>query len=163
MAASFNQVTLVGNITRDIEVRHTPSGTAVTDLGLAVNERRKNQSGEWEEVANFFDVTLWGRTAEVAAEYCGKGSSVLISGRLNQDRWQDPQSGQNRSKVKVVCDRLQMLGSPQGGGGHNGNQQQYQAPPQQAAPQQAAPQQVAPQQVAPQQADSDINPENIPF
>ena len=83
--ASFNRVILVGNLTRDLELRYIPSGTAVTDIGLAVNDRRKNASGEWVEETTFVDVTLWGRTAEVASEYLSKGSPVLIEGRLKLD------------------------------------------------------------------------------
>jgi len=111
--ASYNRVVLVGNVTRDIELRYTPSGTAVTDLGLAVNERVKRNE-QWVEEAHFFDVTLWGRTAEVAGEYLSKGSSVLIEGRLKQDRWE--QDGKKRSKIQVVGEKMQMLGSKGGGG-----------------------------------------------
>lgn len=105
--ASFNRVILVGNLTRDVELRHTPQRTAVTDIGLAVNERVKRNE-QWVDEANFFDVTLWGRTAEVAAEYLSKGSPVLIEGRLKQEAWE--QEGKKRSKVKVVCEAMQMLG-----------------------------------------------------
>src|SRR6056297_1340985 len=97
--ASFNKVVLLGNLTRDVEVRFTPSSTPVTDIGLAVNDRRKNASGEWVEEATFVDVTLWGRTAEVAGEYLAKGSQVLVEGRLKLDQWE--QDGQRRSKLKV--------------------------------------------------------------
>lgn len=106
--ASYNRVVLVGNLTRDVELKYLQSGTAVTDIGLAVNDRRKNQAGEWVEETSFIDVTLWGRTAEVAGEYLGKGSSVLIEGRLKQDTWES--DGQKRSKLKVVGERMQMLG-----------------------------------------------------
>ena len=106
--ASFNRVVLVGNLTRDVELRYTPQGTAVTDVGLAVNERVK-RNDQWVDEANFFDVTLWGRLAEIAAEYLSKGSSVLIEGRLKQETWE--QEGKKRSKVKVVAEKLQMLGS----------------------------------------------------
>ena len=84
--ASFNRVILMGNLTRDVEVRHLQSGMAVADIGLAVNDRRKNQAGEWVEEATFVDITLWGRTAEVAGEYLSKGRSVLIEGRLQLGR-----------------------------------------------------------------------------
>ena len=110
--ASFNRVILVGNLTRDIELRYTPNGTAVTEIGLAVNDRRKNQAGEWVEETTFVDVTLWGRTAEVASEYLGKGSPLLVEGRLKLDQWET--DGQKRSKLRVVGERMQMLG---GGGG----------------------------------------------
>ena len=86
--ASFNRVILVGNLTRDPELHYIPSGTAVTEIGLAVNDRRKNAQGEWVEETTFVDVTLWGRTAEVASEYLNKGSPVLIEGRLKLDTWE---------------------------------------------------------------------------
>jgi len=117
--ASYNRVVLMGNLTRDPELRYIPSGTAVTDVGLAVNDRRKNAQGEWVEEATFIDVTLWGRTAEVASEYLGKGSQVLIEGRLKLDTWETPE-GQKRSKLKVVGERMQMLGQRSGGGGGGG-------------------------------------------
>lgn len=113
--ASFNRVILVGNLTRDIELKYTPGGTAVTDIGMAVNDRRKSASGEWVDETTFVDVTLWGRTAEVASEYLGKGSPILVEGRLKLDTWET--DGQKRSKLRVVCDRMQMLGGTGGGGG----------------------------------------------
>ena len=112
--ASFNRVILLGNITRDIEVRYLQSGMAVADIGLAVNDRRKNQSGEWIEETTFVDVTLWGRTAEVAGEYLSKGSPILIEGRLKLDQWE--KDGQKRSKLSVVGERMQMVGGKGGGG-----------------------------------------------
>jgi single-strand DNA-binding protein len=107
--ASFNRVILVGNITRDIELRYTTGGLAVTDIGLAVNDRRKTQTGEWVDETTFVDITLWGRQAEIASEYLSKGSPVLIEGRLKQDTWE--QEGQKRSKLKVIGERMQMLGT----------------------------------------------------
>jgi single-strand DNA-binding protein len=111
--ASYNRVILVGNLTRDPELRYIPSGTAVTEIGLAVNERVKRNE-QWVDEANFFDVTLWGRTAEVANEYLSKGSSVLIEGRLKYDTWE--KDGQKRSKVKIIGEKMQMLGGTSGGG-----------------------------------------------
>ena len=116
--ASFNRVILVGNLTRDPELRYIPSGTAVTDIGLAMNDKRKNANGEWVEETTFVDVTLWARQAEVASEYLSKGSPVLIEGRLKLDQWE--QEGQKRSKLKVVGQRMQMLGTKGGGGGGGG-------------------------------------------
>lgn len=110
--ASFNRVVLVGNLTRDVEIRHIASGTAVAEIGLAVNEKVK-KNGEWVEEPVFVDVTLWGRTAEVAAEYCGKGSNVLIEGKLRLQSWE--KDGQKRSKLTVTADSFQMLGSRKGG------------------------------------------------
>jgi single-strand DNA-binding protein len=114
--ASYNRVILVGNLTRDPELRYIPSGTAVTDIGLAVNDRRKNPNGEWVDQTTFVDVTLWARQAEVASEYLSKGAPVLIEGRLQLDTW-ETSDGQKRSKLKVVGERMQMLGSPRGGAG----------------------------------------------
>jgi single-strand DNA-binding protein len=114
--ASFNRVILVGNLTRDPELRYIPSGTAVTDVGLAVNDRRKNAQGEWVDETTFVDVTLWGRTAEVASEYLTKGAPLLIEGRLKLDTWE--KEGKKQSKLRVVGERMQMLGGKgQGGGG----------------------------------------------
>jgi single-strand DNA-binding protein len=112
--ASYNRVVLVGNLTRDVELRYTPSGTAVTDISLAVNDRVK-KNDQWVDEVNFFDITLWGRTAEVAGEYLSKGSSVLIEGRLKLDRWE--QEGQKKSKIKIIGEKMQMLGGRPGGGG----------------------------------------------
>ena len=105
--ASFNRVILAGNLTRDIELRETPGGASVADAGLAVNDRRK-QGDEWVDETSFVDLTLWGRTAENAAEYLSKGSPILIEGRLKQDSWQND-AGEKRTKLKVVVDRLQFL------------------------------------------------------
>ena len=118
--ASYNRVILIGNLTRDIELRYIPSGMAVTDIGLAVNDRRKNANGEWIEETTFVDVTVWGRTAEVMSEYLSKGSPVFIEGRLKLDSW-EAQDGQKRSKLKVICERMQLIGAKgQGGGGGEG-------------------------------------------
>ena len=122
--ASFNRVILMGNLTRDPEIRYTSGGTAVTDIGLAVNDRRKGSDGQWVDETTFVDVTLWGRTAEVAGEYLSKGSPVLVEGRLKLDTWQT-NDGQKRSKLHVVCERMQMVGPRSGGGGGGGR------PPQQ--------------------------------
>jgi single-strand DNA-binding protein len=115
--ASYNRVILVGNLTRDPELRYIPSGTAVSDIGLAVNDRIK-RGDQWVEEVTFVDITLWGRTAEIANEYLSKGSPVLIEGRLKLDRWE--KDGQKHSKLKVVGDRLQMLGSKGDGGAGGG-------------------------------------------
>src|SRR5215510_1026086 len=118
--ASYNRVILLGNLTRDIEVRYLQSGTAVADIGMAVNDRRKGQNGEWIDETTFVDVTLWGRTAEVAGEYLSKGSPVFIEGRLKYDTWE--KDGQKRSKLSVVCERMQLVGGKGGGGGRGPNQ-----------------------------------------
>lgn len=113
--ASFNRVILMGNLTRDVELKYTGTQLAVTDVTVAVNDKRKNQQGEWIEEVTFVDVTLWGRTAEVAAEYLSKGSPVLIEGRLKLDRWE--KDGQKHSKLRVVGEAMRMVGGKGGGGG----------------------------------------------
>ena len=111
--ASLNRVILMGNLTRDPELRYTPSGTAVTQLGLAMNRRHKTQSGEWQEEATFVEIEVWGRQAETSAQYLSKGRQALIEGRLKLDRW-ETKDGQKRSRLKVVAFRVVFLGSPQG-------------------------------------------------
>lgn len=113
--ASFNRVILLGNLTRDVELKFTSNQTAVTDIGLAVNDRRKTATGEWIDEPTFLDVTLWGRTAEIASQYLSKGSPVLIEGRLKLDTWES--EGQKRSKLRVVGERMQLLGSRTSSGG----------------------------------------------
>src|SRR5438477_11309880 len=118
--ASFNKVILLGNLTRDPEVRYTTKGSAVADLGIAVNRQYTLENGEKREEVTFVDVTFWGRTAEVAGEYLKKGRPVFIQGRLQLDTWDDKQSGQKRSKLKVIGEAMQMLGSRPGGAGGAG-------------------------------------------
>jgi len=137
--ASFNKVILLGNLTRDPEVRYTPKGTAVTDLGLAVNRTYTADNGEKREEVTFVDVTFWGRTAEVAGEYLKKGRPVFVEGRLQLDSWDDKQSGQKRTKLKVIGENMQMLGAPRGGGAGGGDEEggsrsSRPAPPPKAAP-----------------------------
>lgn len=100
----------MGNITRDIELRNTPKGTAVADIGLAVNRTRLGDNGEKIEETTFVDVTLWGRTAEVANQYAGKGKPIFIEGRLHMDTWDDKTTGQKRNKLKVVAENIQLIG-----------------------------------------------------
>jgi single-strand DNA-binding protein len=115
--ASFNKVILVGNLTRDPEIRYTPKGSAVADIALAVNRNYTLETGEKREEVTYVDVVLWARLAEIAGEYLKKGRSVLIEGRLQMDTWDDKQSGQKRTKIRVVGENMQMLGSPRGGAG----------------------------------------------
>lgn len=115
--ANLNKVLLMGNLTRDPEVRYTPKGTAVAELGLAVNRIYSGENGEKREEVTFVDVTVWGRTAENVGEYLKKGRPVFIEGRLQLDSWEDKQSGQKRNKLKVVADNVQFLGSRGGSGG----------------------------------------------
>ena len=124
MAANINRVVLVGNLTRDPELRHTPAGTAVCSLRIAVNTRRKDgATGEWTEKPNYFDITVWGNQGESCAQYLAKGRPVAIDGRLEWREW-EAQDGQKRQAVEVVADSVQFLGGkgdggePGGGGGN---------------------------------------------
>lgn len=112
MAASINRVVLVGNLTRDPELRHTPSGTAVCSLRIAVNSRQKNQAtGEWGEKPNYFDVTVWGNQGESCAQYLSKGRPVGVDGRLDWREWEDKETGKKRQAVEIIADSVQFLGS----------------------------------------------------
>jgi single-strand DNA-binding protein len=110
--ANINRVVLVGNLTKDPELRHTPSGTAVCKLRLAVNTRQKDQAtGEWGDKPNYFDVTVWGNQGESCAQYLAKGRPVAVDGRLDWREWEDSQSGQKRQAVEIIADSVQFLGS----------------------------------------------------
>lgn len=109
--ASFNKVILVGNLTRDPELRYTPKGTAIAKLGLAVNRVWTNEAGEKKEEVTFVDVDVFGRTAENAGQYLRKGRPVLIEGRLKLDQWDDKQTGQKKSRLGVVAETVQFLGT----------------------------------------------------
>ncbi len=132
--ANLNKVMLIGNLTRDPELRHTPKGTAVAELGLAINRVWKDEQGQKQEETTFVDVTLWGRQAELAQQYLAKGNPVYIEGRLNLDTWDDKATGQKRSKLKVIGENLQFLSSGKTGGAGAGNHDRPQA---QSAPQRA--------------------------
>jgi single-strand DNA-binding protein len=154
--ANLNKVMLMGNLTRDPEVRYTPKGTAVAELGLAINRVYTADNNEKREETTFVDVTLWGRTAEIAGEYLKKGRPVFIEGRLQLDTWDDKQTGQKRSKLKVVGEAMQLMGSRGAGEAAPAAGESSGAPPKsQSAP--------PPKQKPP--ADPDLEPEedDIPF
>src|SRR6266487_2486801 len=136
--ASFNKVILLGNLTRDPEVRYTPKGSAVCDLGIAVNRVYTIDSGERREEVTYVDVVLWARLAEIAGEYLKKGRPVFIEGRLQMDTWDDKQTGQKRTKLRVVGESMQLLGGRPGGAGGaaevGGENRQTSAPPKPSAP-----------------------------
>jgi len=111
--ASINRVFLMGNLTRDPQVRQIPSGTSVADLGLAVNESYRNKSGEQVESTCFADIVVWGRQAEACGEYLSKGSAVFIEGRLQFDQWES-KDGDRRSKLRVRADRVQFMSTRKG-------------------------------------------------
>lgn len=120
MAGSFNKVLLMGNLTRDVELRHTANNLAVAQIGLAVNRRWKTPEGEQKEETTFVDCEAWGKTGEMMKQFFSKGRPVLIEGRLKLDTWQDKESGANRSKLKVVVENFHFVDSKPGGGEGNG-------------------------------------------
>lgn len=163
--ASLNKVMLIGNLTRDPEVRYTPKGTAVAELGVAVNRRYTAENGEKREETTFVDVTLWGRTAELAGQYLKKGRSVYIEGRLQLDSWDDKQTGQKRSKLRVVGEEMQFLGgSPRDGGSSD---EEYDGGGGYSRPQYERPQRAAarptPPPKPPVDPDLDVEDDDIPF
>jgi single-strand DNA-binding protein len=150
--ANLNRVLLIGNLTRDPELRYTPKGTAVTDFGLAVSRIYSGEDGEKKEETTFVDVTLWARLAEIAGQYLKKGRPVFIEGRLQLDTWDDKQTGQKRSRLRVVGENLQLLGSrPEG--------EASSSVPAPRRPSAAAP----PSRPEPRDPDLDVEPDDIPF
>jgi len=128
---SINRVVVSGNLTRDPELRSTGSGMAILKLGLAVNDRRKSpQSGEWEDVPNFFDVTVFGQRGESLSRFLQKGSKVTIEGKLRWSQWETP-DGDKRSKVEIIADDIEFMSSRGEGGGAGGG---YAAPAPAAKP-----------------------------
>ena len=124
MASDLNSVVLCGNLTRDIEVSYLQSGTAVGNLSIAVN-RSVKRGDKWEDEASFFDVTLFGKSAEALKPYLTKGKKIGVQGSLRQERWQDKETGKTRSRVSVIADNIQLLG---GSNGQQGGQAAPSAP-----------------------------------
>lgn len=122
--ASFNKVILVGNLTKDPELKYTASGLPVCDIRMAINERAKTKDGDWIETPLFLTVTLWGRTAETADKYLAKGSGVLIEGKLKLDEWEDRETREKHSTLRIVGESMQMLGGPS----REGNQERKERP-----------------------------------
>lgn len=116
MAKGFNKIVLMGNLTRDPEVRTTPGGQSVANFSLAVNRTWKDQSGQTQEAVSYIDCVAWGKVGEIIAQYLGKGRPILISGRLDQRSWEDKETGGKRSKVEVVVEDFNFVDSGQGGG-----------------------------------------------
>jgi single-strand DNA-binding protein len=141
-------------------VKYTPKGTAVADLALAINRVYSTDAGEKREETTYVDVELWGRQAEIAGEYLRKGRPVYIEGRLKLDTWDDKQTGQKRSKMRVVGEAMQLLGSREGGGGgaegEDGSPRQVQRPPQRSTG-------VSAQSKRPADPDLDVEGDDIPF
>jgi single-strand DNA-binding protein len=125
MAANINRVVLVGNLTRDPEMKHLPSGTALCSLRIAVNTRRKDESGQWTDKPNYFDVSVWGAQGESCAQYLAKGRPVAIDGRLEWREWEATDGSGKRQAVEIVADNVQFLGSRGDGDGGGGGGQQF--------------------------------------
>jgi single-strand DNA-binding protein len=162
--ANLNKVMLIGNLTRDPELRYTPKGTAVAELGMAIGRVWTNDQGQRQEETTFIDVTLWGRQAELAQQYLSKGRSVYIEGRLKMDTWEDKTSGQKRSKLKVVGEVMQFIGG--GGGGGGGGDRSSASGESSRSGGEAVPQTVSkPQGASPASGDdySDGEEDDIPF
>ncbi len=149
--ASFNKVILIGNLTRDPELRYTPKGTAIAKLGLAVNRRWRSESGEQKEEVTFIDVDAFGKQAEVIGQYLKKGRPIMIEGRLKLDQWDDKQTGQKRSRLGVVLDSFEFLDSGRGGENQGGGE---------SAPRPARPAATAPAKDADAPAPED---DDVPF
>ena len=137
--ASFNKVILMGNLTRDPELRYTPKGMAIAKIGLAVNRNWTNEAGEKKEEVTFVDVDVFGRTAENVGQYMRKGRPIMIEGRLRLDQWDDKQTGQKRSKLGVVAETVQFLGSAGDGAGSGGGAGGVSSAPKAAKPAASAP------------------------
>ena len=175
--ANYNKVLLMGNLTRDPELKYTGGGQALAEFGLAVNRQWRTPAGEQQEETTFVDITVWGRQAETVTEYLSKGRPVFVEGRLQYDTWEG-QDGQKRSKLRVVAERVQFLGSrPDSGGGGGGGQYGSSSrgagaqrgggqkaggqPGGQRGPSQRPPQQEPQVQDGPR--DEDLNLDDIPF
>jgi single-strand DNA-binding protein len=160
--ASYNKVLLMGNLTRDPEVRYTPKGTALANLGIAVNRVWTTESGEQKEEVTFVDIEVWGRQAETAGQYLSKGRPVFVEGRLKLDSWEDKESGQKRNKLKVVAERVQFLGAPRGGAEFKDQAPSDEAParPSARGPRSSAPPSHEKAEPAPSEPAED---DNIPF
>ena len=159
--ANLNKVMLIGNLTRDPELRHTPKGTAVSEISLAINRVWNNDQGQKQEETTFVEVTLWGRQAELAQQYLVKGRPVYIEGRLQLDSWDDKETGKKRSKLRVIGENMQFLSSGTGAGGNSGGGNFSERPPQSSS----APQQRSgpPQGASAAPADEFQEEDDIPF
>ena len=155
--ANLNRVLLIGNLTRDPDLRYTPKGTAVTEISLAVSRIYSGEDGERKEETTFVDVTLWARLAEIAGQYLKKGRPVFIEGRLQLDTWDDKQTGQKRSKLRVVAENIQLLGSRQEGESPASSSSAS------ALPRRTSGTSAPPARSEPRDPDLDPEPDDIPF
>jgi single-strand DNA-binding protein len=160
--ANLNKVMLIGNLTRDPELRYTPKGTAVADISLAINRIWNNEQNQKQEETIFVDVTLWGRQAELAQQYLTKGRGAYIEGRLQMDTWDDKETGKKRSKLKVIGESLQFLPDGRGGQGGGGGSNPSERPQQNARPPQQQ-RSTPPQGASAAPADEFQEEDDIPF
>lgn len=140
--ANLNKVMLIGNLTRDPELRVTPKGTAICTFSLAVNRKFKDESGGEREEVTYVDIEAWGKAGENISKYCTKGRPLFVEGRLRLDQWEDKNTKEKRSRMKVVCENFQFLGSGRGdsgGGGEGGEGRSYSPAPRASAPSRPAP------------------------
>lgn len=151
---NLNKVMLMGNLTRDPEIKYTPKGMAIAHFGIAVNRVWSNEAGEKQEEVTFIDIEMFGRKAEVVGEYFKKGKPIYVEGRLKLDSWDDKATGQKKSKLKVVGETFEFLGSREGGGGEHGEGRPQSRPPGKPAP---------PPQRPPADPDLDAPEDEIPF
>lgn len=162
MAGNVNKVILMGNLTRDVELKYTAGNQAVANLGLAVNRRYTTADGEKREETTFIDCEAWGKTAEIMSKYLGKGRPVFIEGRLKLDSWQDKESGEKRSKLRVVVESFQFVDSrgDEGGGHYEGGESSV---PRSRGPARPAPQRAAAPAADPDWGGKQIDEDDIPF
>jgi single-strand DNA-binding protein len=166
--ASFNQVILLGNLTRDPQLKYLPSQTAVAEFGIACNRKFKSQSGEQREEVTFVDCSAFGKTGELINQYFTKGKPIFIQGRLKYDSWEDKQGGGKRSRMTVIVENFQFIGGRDGGGGggggghEEGGGEYEQRPAQSSRPQQSRPQNAPPPQ-QPFGEEEQFKEDDIPF
>ena len=158
---NLNKVMLMGNLTRDPEIKYTPKGTAIANFGIAVNRTYTPEGGEKREEVTFIDLEAFGRTAEVIGEYLKKGRPIFIEGRLKLDQWDDKTTGKKTSKLRVVVESFEFLGSREGGGGGEGGGGAPSGEPRSSAPQQRRPPAAAPR--PPADPDLDVQADDVPF
>ena len=158
--ANLNKVMLIGNLTRDPELRHTPKGTAVSEISMAINRVWNNDQGQKQEETTFVEVTLWGRQAELAQQYLTKGRPVYIEGRLQLDSWDDKETGKKRSKLRVIGENMQFLSSGTGAGGNAGGGYSERPQHTSSAPQERS---GSPQGASAAPADDFQEDDDIPF
>ena len=157
---NLNKVMLMGNLTRDPEIKYTPKGTAIANFGIAVNRTYTHEGGEKREEVTFIDLEAFGRTAEIIGEYFKKGRPIFIEGRLKLDQWDDKTTGKKMSKLRVVVESFEFLGSREGGGGEGGGSAPSGEPRSSAPPQRHAP--SSPPR-PPADPDLDVQADDVPF